>query len=255
MSKTINPFKQRLLDGQKLIGGWTLSGSPTVAEAMAFLNYDYLVVDLEHSPASIHDTTPILRAVEQTPTAAVVRMPSHDPIAIKQVLDQGGMTLYFPFVESVEEAKAIVQASMYPPLGKRGFAKMHRAARYTTREDYPAAANEQVCLIPQLETVEALELAVEIGQLDGVSAVFIGPGDLSMTMGLPGQVNHPDVRAKIVACVTACNQAGIPVGTVMPTPDDAKWALEVGFSFVSIANDLANMLGQCKAHLAQMKNS
>ena len=96
MSKTINPFKQRLLDGQKLVGGWTLSGSPTVAEAMAFLNYDYLVVDLEHSPASIHDTTPILRAIEQTPTAAVVRMPSHDPIAIKQVLDQGGMTLYFP---------------------------------------------------------------------------------------------------------------------------------------------------------------
>ncbi len=254
MSTTINPFKQRLIGGQKMVGGWTLSGSATVAEAMAFLNYDYLVVDLEHSPASIHDTTPILRAIEQTPTAPVIRMPSHDAIAIKQVLDQGGMTLYFPFVESVEEAKALVQASMYPPLGKRGFAKMHRAARYTTREDYPQAANEQMCLIPQLETPEALELAVEIGQLEGISAVFIGPGDLSMTMGMPGQVNHPDVRAKIEKCVAACNAAGIPVGTVMPSPEDAKWALEIGFSFVSMANDLANMLNQCKAHLAQMNN-
>lgn len=249
MSATTNTFKQRLLAGRQQIGGWTLSGSATVAEAMAFIGYDYLVVDLEHSPASIHDTTPLLRAIEQTETAPVIRMPGHDPVAIKQVLDQGGMTLYFPFVESAAEAEAIVQASLYPPAGTRGFAKMHRASRYTTRTDYPEAANAQVCLIPQLETPQALERAVEIGSVSGVDAVFIGPGDLSVAMGYPGQVNHPEVRTLISQCVARCRDAGIPVGTVLPTPEDVHWAFDTGFSFVSIANDLANLLGTCRAHL------
>lgn len=254
MTQTLNPFKAALTRGDRMVGGWTLSGSATVAEAMAFVGYDYLVVDLEHGPASIHDTTHLLRAIEQTPTAPVIRMPGHDPIAIKQVLDQGGMTLYFPFVESVAEAEAIVQASLYPPAGKRGFAKMHRASRYTTRTDYPEAANQQVCLIPQLETPEALDLAVEIGQCSGIDAVFIGPGDLSVAMGLPGQVNHPDVRARMQACVARCRAAGIAVGTVMPTPEDAHWALETGFQFVSIANDLANLLGNCRQQLQAMQS-
>lgn len=252
---TINTFKQRLKNHEKLVGGWLISGSETVAEAMSYVGYDYLVIDLEHSPASIHDTTPLLRAVEQTPTPAVIRMPSHNDIAIKQVLDQGAMTLYFPFVESVAEAKDIVQASLYPPLGKRGFAKMHRASRYTTREDYVEVINQQLCLIPQLETPKALELAVEIGSLEGVDAVFIGPGDLSAALGLHGQVNHPNVRELIERCVQRCNDAGIAVGTVMPTPNDAQWALSIGFDFVSITNDIANLLNSCRAQLNEVKNA
>lgn len=253
MTITKNNFKQRLFNQNKLIGGWIISGSTTIAEAMAHIGYDYLVIDLEHSPTSIHDTTPLLRAIEQTPTCPIVRMPSHDAIAIKQVLDQGGLTLYFPFVESVAEAKLIVQASFYPPEGKRGFAKMHRASRYMTRENYAEEANREICLIPQLETPEALDLAVEIGSVKGIDAVFIGPGDLSAAMGLHGQVNHPDVRDLISRCVNRCNEAGIPVGTVMPSPDDAKWALEIGFDFVSIANDLANLMNGCRSQLHSMK--
>lgn len=254
MTTTVNNFKQHLFNKDKLIGGWIISGSTTIAEAMAHIGYDYLVIDLEHSPSSIHDTTPLLRAIEQTVTSPVVRMPSHDAIAIKQVLDQGGLTLYFPFVESVAEAKSIVQASFYPPEGKRGFAKMHRASRYMTRENYAEEANREICLIPQLETPESLELAVEIGSVEGVDAVFIGPGDLSAALGLHGQVNHPKVRELISQCVKRCNDANIPIGTVMPSPDDAKWALELGFDFVSIANDLANLMNGCRTQLQSMKN-
>lgn len=254
MTATINNFKQRLFNGDKLIGGWIISGSTTVAEAMAHIGYDYLVIDLEHSPASIHDTTPLLRSVEQTVTSPVIRMPSHDDIAIKQVLDQGGLTLYFPFVESVAEAESIVQASLYPPEGKRGFAKMHRASRYMTRDNYAEEANHEVCIIPQLETPQALEIAVEIGRVKGVDAVFIGPGDLSAALGLHGQVNHQKVRNLISQCVKRCNNANIPIGTVMPSPDDAKWALALGFNFVSIANDLANLMNGCRTQLQLMKS-
>ncbi|MFB9887726.1 HpcH/HpaI aldolase family protein [Balneatrix alpica] len=247
-----NKFKQALQAQQQQVGGWSLSGSPTLVEALATLSYDYLVLDLEHGPSSVQDLQHLLRALEQTEVAAIVRMPSHDPIAIKQALDLGAWTLYFPFVESVAEAEALVQAALYPPAGRRGFAKMHRASRYGSRADYTEVANAEVCLIPQLETPAALEQAVAIGQVEGISAVFIGPGDLSAALGLHGQVNHPQVRELMLACVSRCQQAGIAVGTVMPSPSDAHWALSHGFSFVSIANDVANMLGQSRSQLQQL---
>ncbi|MDH2433819.1 aldolase/citrate lyase family protein [Pokkaliibacter sp. MBI-7] len=248
-----NTFKNKLLAGQRQLGGWSLSGSATIAEAMAHLDYDYLVLDLEHGPSSTQDLLQLLRAVEQTTTQPVVRMASHDPIAIKQALDLGAMNLYFPFVENVAEAEAIVQAAFYPPAGRRGFAKMHRASRYGTRTTYVEDANDAICLMAQLETPEALAQAVEIGKVPGISAVFIGPGDLSAALGLHGQVNHPEVRQLAADTVARCREAGIAVGTVVPAPADAVWAFGVGFSYVSIANDVASLLTKCREHLADAR--
>ena len=253
MTSMTNMFKQRIHNQQPQIGGWCMSGSDTLAEAMSYVGYDYLVLDLEHGPSTTQDALPLLRAIEQTDTRAVVRLASHDPIAIKQILDLGGQTLYFPFVESVGQAQAIVKAAFYQPTGNRGFAKMHRASRYATRADYTDVANQNLCLIAQFESPEALDLCIDIGSVSGIDAVFIGPGDLSSAMGLPGQVNHPDVRARMTECVRQCQGNGIPIGTVMPSPQDAHWALETGFSFVSIANDLANVMDSCRAQLSELK--
>lgn len=247
MNSVNNSFKQAMMTGEQQVGGWCMSGSATLAEAMSYVGYDYLVLDLEHGPSTTQDALNLLRAVEQTETRPVVRMASHDPIAIKQILDIGAQTLYFPFVESVPEAEAIVNAAWYQPHGNRGFAKMHRASHYAVCENYTDIANEQLCLIAQLESPGALDLAVDIGSVHGIDAVFIGPGDLSSAMGLPGQVNHPDVQERMAACVKQCNTHNIPIGTVVPSPENAQWALEVGFNFVSIANDLANLMNTCKA--------
>lgn len=249
MSSVSNQFKQAMLAGeQQQIGGWCMSGSAALAEAMSYVGYDFLVLDLEHGPSTTQDALNLLRAVGQTETRPVVRMASHDPIVIKQILDMGAQSLYFPFVESVAEAAAIVKAAWYQPRGIRGFAQMHRASRYGTCEEYTDIANQELCLITQLESPHALDLAVDIGSVDGIDAVFIGPGDLSFAMELPGQVNHPDVRAAMTACANRCKEHNIPIGTVMPTPESAQWALELGFSFVSIASDMANLMHVCKAH-------
>lgn len=247
MSSVNNLFKQAVLAGVQQVGGWCMSGSATLAEAMSHVGYDFLVLDLEHGPSTTQDALNLLRAIAQTETRPVVRMASHDPIAIKQILDIGAQTLYFPFTESVSEAEAIVKAAWYQPQGNRGFAKMHRASRYATCQNYTAIANEQLCLIAQLESPQALELAADIGSVHGIDALFIGPGDLSSAMELPGQVNHPLVQEAMAACAKHCNECKIPIGTVVPTAENAQWALEAGFSFVSIANDMANLMNACKA--------
>ena len=248
-----NIFKKKILAGDTLLGGWLMSASATVTEAMAYAGYDYLVIDNEHGPATTQDAITLLRAIEQTQTLPVVRMADHNPTAIKQMLDIGAMTLYFPFVESREEATSIVNAALYPPAGKRGFAKIHRASRYGSRADYCDAANQEVFLIAQLETPEAMEKAVDIGSVEGIDAVFIGPGDLSAALGVPGQINHALVKEKITDCVAACRSANIVVGTVMPTPADAAWAVDIGIRFVSIANDIANLMNTCKSQISQFR--
>lgn len=253
MTNPENAFKRRLLSGRTQIGGWCMSGSATLAEAMSVVGYDYLVLDLEHSPTTVGDALAMLRAVAQTSTLPVVRLASHDPVAVKQVMDIGAQTLCFPFVESREEAEAIVTAAMYPPRGRRGFAKMHRASRYATRGDYLETANDNACLIAQLETPSALELAPEIGAVDGIDALFIGPGDLSAAMGLAGRVSHPEVRASMETCAKRSRDAHIPIGTMMPTPEDGRWALEAGFSFVSVGTDLATLMSGCREQWRDMQ--
>ena len=248
MDLTTNLFKKSILAGDTLIGGWSLSGSATVAEAMGTMPYDYIVLDMEHSPAGIEDITHLLRAIDSTGNAPVVRMASHDPTHIKKAMDRGAKSFLFPYVQSVDEAKKIVEACKYPPVGTRGFAFMTRGSHYTSQSDYVARINDEVFIAMQLETPHALSIATDIGALDGVDAVFIGPGDLSMAMGQPGNITHPDVRSAMEHCVAKLNQNTIPVGTVSRSVEYTQWAVEAGFNFVSVANDLALIVkdGQAK---------
>ena len=248
MDFTTNLFKKSVLAGDTLIGGWSLSGSVTVAEAMGTMSYDYVVLDIEHSPAGIEDVTDLLRAVDCTGNSAVVRMASHDVIEIKKAMDRGVKSFLFPYVESVDEAKTIVSACKYPPLGNRGFAFMTRGSMYTSQTDYLSRINDEVFVGIQLETPHALSIATDIGALDGVDSVFIGPGDLSVAMGQPGQITHPDVRGAMEECVRQLNKNNIPVGTVSPSVEYTEWAVNTGFNYVSVANDLALIVkdGQAK---------
>ena len=248
MDLTTNLFKKSVLAGDTLIGGWSLSGSATVAEAMGTMSYDYIVLDIEHSPAGVEDITDLLRAVDCTGNAPVVRMAGHDPVEIKKAMDRGVKSFLFPFVESVEEAQKIVLSCKYPPVGNRGFAFMTRGSMYTSQTDYVSRINDEVFIGIQLETPHALSIATDIGALDGVDSVFIGPGDLSVSMGRPGEITHPDVRTAMEQCVAQLNHHKIPVGTVSPSVEYTEWAVKTGFNYVSVANDLALVVkdGQAK---------
>ena len=248
-----NKIKQKLQQGQSLVGGWSLSGSAVAAEALGYVGYDYVVLDLEHSTTAHHHIIPYLTALDASQTPAIVRMASHDKIQIKQILDLGAQSLYFPFVQTVAEARQIACACAYPPHGDRGYARMHRAGRYLSIEDYFERSRDEMLIVAQLETPEALERATDIAAVPGIDALFIGPGDLSVAMGLPGQVGHEDVQGAMAEIAAKCRAENIWLGTVMPTAEAAKWAFDVGFRFVSIGNDLAMMVNSAKSQLQNLR--
>jgi 2-dehydro-3-deoxyglucarate aldolase len=254
MSQTLhNPFKHALLQRQRLVGGWFMSASPVIAEVMANAGYDFMVIDAEHSTASTHDLHALLQACAESKTYSVVRMASHDKTQIKFALDLGVMSLYFPMVNNVDQAVEVARACRYPPFGERGFARMHRGSRYNTIPDYFERANHEVCVIAQIETPEAMRNAMQIATASGIDGLFVGPGDLAVTLGHNGDVNHPQVRELMAELGGYCQRAGIPLGTVMPTPELVAWAFSVGYNFVSHASDIGLLMNSIKTTTHQIR--
>ena len=181
-----NPFKQTLLDSPKLRGMWMVSGSTTVTEALSVAGWDFLVLDLEHAAVSAWNVSEHLRAAQMGGTPVIVRLADANPGFVKQALDAGAQNLMFPFIESADEAREVVSLTRYAPEGVRGLARVMRASRYGTNKDYAREANASITIIAQLESLEALGKLREVAAVPGVDALFIGPGDISASLGLAG---------------------------------------------------------------------
>lgn len=248
-----NPFKHALLKRERIVGGWFMSGSPVMAELMANVGYDYLVVDIEHSTAQTYGLHGLLQATAESGTPALVRMASHDKTQIKFALDAGAMSLCFPMVNTVDEAHQLARACRYPPFGDRGFARMHRASRYNTIPDYVERVNQEVCVIAQLETPQAMAAAMQIANVPGIDGLLIGPGDLSIALGHGGDVTHPQVKEMMIEVAGFCRRSGTPLGTVLATPEQVAWAYSIGFNFVSHASDLGLLMGAAKMGLTRIR--
>lgn len=229
-----------------MIGSWIMSGSSNVAEAMAFSGFDFIIVDMEHTDSSVADVVGILRAIEGTGTEAIVRPYTLNTILIRRLLDCGARTLMVPFVETAEQAEEIVSATRYPPKGTRGFALMHRGSRYNHVSDYVKRAEGEICLIAQIETQTGIDNTAAIAAVDGINALFYGPGDLSCVIGKVGQTTGKDVRALISREVAHCRELGIATGTLIPDESGSGWANEVGFDFVSVGNDYGMITSSSK---------
>jgi len=186
---------------------------------------------------------------------AIVRPPWHDPIIIKQLLDAGAHGLLFPMVQSAEEATAAVAACRYPPRGIRGVAGATRARGFGRKPDYFKTADNDLTIIVQIETQKALQDAVEIGTVDGVSGVFFGPADISADMGLLGQTMHPDVWAAIRKAAHVLMEKGVPVGTLVLDPAFARTLLDEGFTFVACGLDVSVLARGADTLLAQVKGN
>lgn len=245
MHVPLNPLKPRLADTSRLLTGtWLMSGAPSTAEALGHCGFDFLVVDMEHVPIEMPDLANILRAIDCTPASAIVRLAWNDQVLVKRVMDAGARTLMFPFVETVEEARAAVSYTRYPPDGVRGVAAVHRGSRYGRVPDYLTRANAEVAVIVQMETPQAVERAGEMAAVPGVDALFLGPGDLSAAMGLIGQVGHVDVQARIARAAALARAAGKPIGIVGPDPAMVGRFIDYGYRFAAVASDIAMMTGR-----------
>lgn len=235
-----------------LAGIWVCSGSPLVAEICAGSGTDWLLVDGEHSPIGLESLLGILQAVAAYPVTPVVRVPAGDIVTIKQVLDVGAQNLLVPMISSADEARAVVEATRYPPRGRRGVGSaLARSARWNRVEGYLGHADEHVSLTVQIETAEGVASAAEIAAVDGVDAVFVGPSDLAASMGVLGQQTHPDVVAAVLRTFDAVRAAGKPVGVNAFDPDAAQAYVEAGADFIAVGADVALLARSTEALAAR----
>lgn len=223
-----------------LAGMWVCSGSPLVAEICAGGGLDWLLIDMEHGPSGLESVLAQLQAVAAYPVTTVVRIPSHDAVTIKQVLDLGAQTLLVPMVSSAEEARSVVAAAHYPPRGSRGVGSaLARSARWNRIDDYLTNAAQYVSVLVQIESTAGVAAAAEIAAVDGVDGVFVGPSDLAASMGLLGEQTHPEVKAAVLRTFEAVRAAGVPVGVNAFDPAVAAEYLAAGASFVLVGADVA----------------
>ena len=232
-------FRTALTRGRPLTGIWSMLNSVNATEALGWSGFDWLLVDGEHAPVSLHDAMAHSRAIAATPTIPIFRVTWNDRILLKQHLDAGLSTLMIPYVQSAEEARALVDLVRYPPQGSRGIAAIHRGSRYGRFQDYAARINQEIFIIAQIETMTALESCAEIAAVDGIDAVFFGPGDLSASMGMIGQAANPKVTEAIEDGLKRCRPTGKYIGVLAPNDEISERHIKSGFDFVSVANDCA----------------
>lgn len=238
----LSPTFRDALDSahRPLAGMWVCSGSALVAEICAGAGLDWLLIDMEHSPQSLESVLGQLHAVAAYPVTPVVRVPSADPVVIKQVLDLGAQNVLVPMVSSVAEAEAAVAAAHYPPRGVRGVgAALSRSARWNRVAGYLGDAADHVSLFVQIETAAGVAAADGIAAVDGIDGVFVGPSDLAASMGLLGEQTHPDVRAAVARTCGAVRAAGKPVGVNAFDPAVARSYIDAGAAFVLVDADVA----------------
>jgi 4-hydroxy-2-oxoheptanedioate aldolase len=234
-------LKTRLRAGEKLLGAWTMTDSPDNAEVMAQTGLDFLLMDHEHGQATLPAAIAQLRAIKGTNCAGLMRVPWNDAIYIKRVLDAGIQGIMVPQVNTPEEARAAVAACRYPPLGMRGAAGGTRATSYGADMGYYGRVADELLIIVQIETPEAVQNAAAIAAIDGVDVVFVGPRDLSANIGKLNKFEDPELRALIVKIEEATLKSGKALGTVAPTGTLVKQLFDRGYSFLISGSDVMHL--------------
>jgi len=240
-----NTFKRALAAGKPQIGVWSTLPSPYIAELVAGAGYDWVLLDNEHTPGDVPLMLQQLQAVAAAtpaagcpPTSAVVRPPWNDTVLIKRYLDVGAQTLLLPYVQNADEARAAVAATRYGPDGTRGMGGSMRASNYGRVADYVRRASDELCVLVQVETREALEHIEAIAAVDGIDGIFIGPADLSASMGHAGNAKHPEVNEAIDDSIRRIRACGKAPGILMADEVRARQCLANGALFVAVAIDM-----------------
>lgn len=248
-----NRFKQALGEEGLQYGLWLGLGSPVAAELGACAGFDWVLVDGEHGANDYRSVYSQVQAVEGSGASAIVRLPDDDPARIKRYLDMGVQSLLIPMVDTAEQAQRLVSAVRYPPRGIRGLAtSITRASRWTQIEDYARQADEQICLIVQAESVTALDNLKEIAAVEGVDAVFMGPSDLSASMGYLGQPGHPEVKAAVAQALRDIAALGKAPGTLAGSPEEVRRHAENGAKFLGIGSDTGLLVAATRDLLASV---
>jgi 4-hydroxy-2-oxoheptanedioate aldolase len=250
LSKTPENLFKKNLGRRQQLGIWSTLGASSVAELLLGCGFDWILIDTEHSPNGLPEVIEHLRVAQAAGVPAVVRPPWNDAVLVKRVMDQGAQTLLFPYVQSPAEAAAAVAATRFPPRGIRGVSGGSRGAGYGLWPDYFARYADEVCVIVQIETTDALDQLEAIAAVPGVDAVFIGPADLAAAMGHLGNAQHPDVQKAIDSGFARLKAINKPSGYLSTNEAEIERRIAQGVDFVSVTTDGA-LIGRAATGLLQ----
>ncbi len=245
----LHAFKQRLTSNP-VYGPFSKSTDPAFVEAAGYAGFDFIILDLEHGPSSTQNLQNLIRGAEVAGVLPIVRVKEAPRTLIGEVLDIGAAGVQVPQISTADDARAAVAAAKFGAGGGRGVCRFVRAARYATTagSEYLERANEALVIL-QLEGQQALDNVESILAVSGIDVVFIGPYDLSQSLGYPGEVEHPEVVRAVTSIVQQCRARGVIVGTFVDTPEAAERWLAAGGRYLSYSVDLGIFTEACRSLL------
>jgi len=232
-------LKQKLQNNELTLGSWIMMGHPMSVEVMALAGFEWLVIDIEHTPISLESVQVLISTIQANGIKALVRVSKNEEVVIKRVLDMGADGIIVPMVCSKEDALKAVEYAKYPPVGKRGVG-LYRASGYGTAfEEYKKWVDEELVIIAQIEHIDAVKNIDEILEVEEIDGTIIGPYDLSGSMGYPGELEREDVKSAIQTVLARCKQNNIPSGfhVVDTNPQKLQEKIEQGCTFVAYGID------------------
>ena len=243
-----NMLKKRLQAGKACVNAWLAIPSGFSAEVMAQCGWDSVTVDIQHGVQDYQSMVQCFQAMDKHPITPLVRVPWNEPGIVGKVLDGGAWGVICPMVNTAAEAKALVSYALYPPKGKRSNGPI-RAGAYGEATPYQATANDEVLIIPMIETQEAIDNIDAILDVPGVSGFYVGPSDLGLSLGLVPKLDRdePQVLKIYEKLTTACKKRGLFAGIHNGTASYAAKAVGMGFQFCTIANDSGLLAMAAKA--------
>lgn len=245
--------KARLRERTFLAGPFVETASPELVECLGLAGFDFAVIDCEHFAFSGETVAALIRAATVAGVAPLVRVRENDPARILEALDLGAVGLHVPQIASAEDARRAVAAARFPPAGARGFNPFVRAGRYGTEPDFRREADEDTLLVLHIEAGDSVAAIDEILAVEGVDVAFLGPYDLSQTLGVPGEVLHPKVREAMRTVAEAAERRKVAVGCFANNPEQAAVWLDAGVSYLAYSVDTVLFLDAAKRARAALE--
>lgn len=250
-------IKASLKQGKLLLGLFLRLPSPDLVEIFGEAGFDFIIIDQEHGYISPETTSNLIRACDLVEMAAVVRISGNLPWFFQHALDIGALGVQVPKINTVSDAKRAVQASKFSPMGSRGVCRNVRAARYSARDsnNYLQASNRDTLVVIQIESKAGAENLEAILGVPGIDVIFLGPYDLSQSLGIPGQVNHPLVRSTMEQVVKACRRADVATGVYADSVEAVRHWVDLGVQYIAIGVDTAMIYNLTYKMVAELRAS
>jgi 4-hydroxy-2-oxoheptanedioate aldolase len=237
-----NRLKRQLAAGEITVGTFCVVPNATVVEALGVAGLDFVILDTEHGPISIETCEDLVRAADVSGTTPIIRVSLNQADLILRALDIGAGGVQVPQCGSGDDAERIVRAAKYHPRGERGVSIFTRAGGYVGSPDHAASCNSEQLVVAHIEGVHGVENLDDVLAVDGIDVIFLGPYDLSQSLGITGQVDHPKVRDTLEKCAAKSRAAGRWVGSYAKDVAMAKWLISIGVQYIATLVDAAGIV-------------